>query len=635
MSRLTGAGPFRLLRLSWRQDPRRTFLSACLMLLGAAAVPVVAMRMGRLVDDALAGRNAEAAMEGVVIAVAALVSLTAGHFAHIAHFELSELNLLTFEQEILRATTAAPGLEHVENPRIADLLEVCRREKESLRGGLEALLALGSQTVGLVVSAALLVMVHPLLALLPLAGIPSLWLGRIAEARMARAQEETARDSRAAMHWFGLATGTSASQELRVYGLRDEVRRRHRAHWDRAGASLLRAGVGAAALRAAGQGTFAAVYLAGLFLALRQGLAGHGSVGEVVLVAALGAQVGQQVAAGVSMVRDLQRVGIAFGALDRLREALGVTPARELPGEARRPRGLLGPDRVDEEPTEHERPSAPASSSAGGTRGITLREVSYRYPASDSAALDSVDLHIPAGSTLAVVGENGSGKSTLVRLLCGLRRPTGGAILADGTDLQSIPVSEWRGRLAVAFQDFARLELVLRESVGVGDLRKIDSPDEIRRALARAHAEDLVEDVPQGLDTPLGSRADGGRELSAGQWQRVALGRGFLRDDARLLILDEPASALDPAAEQALFRSWTEQAERLGGSAGTITVVISHRFATVRTADLIVVLHEGRVEATGTHDELVAAGGRYARMFAVQARSYGWTPPEPTGPAGR
>jgi ATP-binding cassette subfamily B protein len=253
--------------------------------------------------------------------------------------------------------------------------------------------------------------------------------------------------------------------------------------------------------------------------------------------------------------------------------------------------------------------------------GIAFDRVTFRYPGSDRVALDGVSLRIPAGSTVAFVGENGAGKSTLVKLLCRFYDVESGSIAVDGRDLSRLPVDAWRARIAAGFQDFLRLEFPLLHSVGLGDLARLDDRAAVRSALERADATDLLERLPHGLDTPLGPSL-GGEELSGGQWQKVALARAMTRTEPLLLLLDEPTSALDAHAEHALFERYAASARVVAERTGGIAVFVSHRFSTVRMADLIVVVDGGRIAEQGTHEELLALGGIYAELFGLQAAAF-------------
>jgi ATP-binding cassette subfamily B protein len=221
---------------------------------------------------------------------------------------------------------------------------------------------------------------------------------------------------------------------------------------------------------------------------------------------------------------------------------------------------------------------------------------------------------------VAIVGENGAGKSTLVKLLCKLYEPTAGQILVDGSSLGRMPAPDWRSKLAGAFQDFFRFELKAQQSVGVGDVTRVEDRNAATTAVHRAGAEDVVSRLPAGLDTQLGPTWPEGVEVSFGQWQKLALARGFMRDTPLLLVLDEPTAALDAETEHALFERYAAAAR--DGSQGRITILVSHRFSTVRMADLIVVLDGARVAEVGSHDELMARRGPYAELYGIQAAAY-------------
>ena len=255
--------------------------------------------------------------------------------------------------------------------------------------------------------------------------------------------------------------------------------------------------------------------------------------------------------------------------------------------------------------------------------GIRLEHVSFRYPGTERLVLDDVSLDLPAGTVVAIVGENGAGKSTLVKLLCRFYQPAEGTITVDGRDLARMPANEWRARLGGAFQDFFRFELVAAQTVGLGDLERLDDRPAIDTAVTRAGASDVVDRLARGLDTQLGVTWDDGVEVSFGQWQKLALARGFMRDHPLLLVLDEPTAALDAETEHALFERYAASARSdEGADAGRITVLVSHRFSTVRMADLIVVLDGARVVEVGTHEALIANGGQYAELYGIQAAAY-------------
>ncbi|MBO4272711.1 ATP-binding cassette domain-containing protein, partial [Microbispora triticiradicis] len=254
--------------------------------------------------------------------------------------------------------------------------------------------------------------------------------------------------------------------------------------------------------------------------------------------------------------------------------------------------------------------------------GIRLENVSFVYPGTGKVILEDLSLTIPAGGSVALVGENGAGKSTLVKLLCGLYQPTSGRILVDGTDLRDLPAGEWQARVASLFQDFARFELLLRENVGVGDVARMEDEQAVLRAVELARAGRIVASVPGGLSGLLGHGYGQGTELSMGQWQTLGLARSQMREDPLLLVLDEPAAALDAAAEHAIFERYANLSADTGRRSGGITLFVSHRFSTVRMADMIVVLDRGRVAESGDHRALVTRRGLYAELYELQERIY-------------
>jgi ATP-binding cassette subfamily B protein len=255
------------------------------------------------------------------------------------------------------------------------------------------------------------------------------------------------------------------------------------------------------------------------------------------------------------------------------------------------------------------------------TQGIRLEGVTFAYPGTTRTVLEDVDLTLPAGSVVAVVGENGAGKSTLVKLLARMYAPSSGRITVDGTDIAGLDVAQWRERLAGAFQDFARLEVVAATTVGLGDEPRRDDRVAVGDAVERAGATPVVADLEQGLDTQLGPSWDSGVDVSFGQWQKLALARGYMRPEPLLLMLDEPTAALDAETEHALFERFAAGAREVVGN-GRVTVLVSHRFSTVRMADLIVVLDGARVVEVGSHEELMAHRGTYAELYTIQASSY-------------
>jgi len=261
----------------------------------------------------------------------------------------------------------------------------------------------------------------------------------------------------------------------------------------------------------------------------------------------------------------------------------------------------------------------PTGSSVRGPHpedGIRFEDVSFTYPGAQETALENITLHLVPGTSLALVGENGSGKTTLIKLLTRLYAPTSGRILLDGQDLAEWDEAALRERIGVIFQDFARYQLLVGENVGAGDERYFEDEERWRAAAVKGRASDFIDTLPAGYQTQLGKWFKDGRELSGGQWQKIALSRAFMRSRADILVLDEPTAAMDAQAEAEVFEHFRQLARE------RITILISHRFSTVRMADQIVVLNNGHIIERGSHEELMQLHGRYAQLFTLQARGY-------------
>jgi ATP-binding cassette subfamily B protein len=247
--------------------------------------------------------------------------------------------------------------------------------------------------------------------------------------------------------------------------------------------------------------------------------------------------------------------------------------------------------------------------------GIVFDHVSFQYPTGTRKVLQDITLTVRPGESVALVGANGSGKTTLIKLLCRLYDPTGGTITLDGIDLRDFETAALRREIGIIFQDYAQYHLTARENISFGNVEALGDQDRVVAAARHSGADEVIKGLKQGYDTILGKWFEDGEELSIGEWQKVALARAFMRD-AQIVVLDEPTSALDAKAEYEVFRQFRRLAK------GRTTILISHRFSTVRMADCIYVLDDGRVVENGTHEQLVQAGGRYGRLFETQARHY-------------
>ncbi len=249
-------------------------------------------------------------------------------------------------------------------------------------------------------------------------------------------------------------------------------------------------------------------------------------------------------------------------------------------------------------------------------RGLELENVSFRYPGVSSDAVSELSLSLQPGSSLAIVGENGSGKTTLIKLITRLYEPTSGTIRLDGLDLKEWDVDALRRRVGVIFQDFGRYQFTVGENIGAGDVHRIEEADRWQEAARAGMAEPFIDELPEGYETQLGRWFKGGRELSGGQWQKIALSRAFMRSDADILVLDEPTAAMDAASEASIFEHFRRM------SRDKMTILISHRFSTVRKADQIIVIEHGKIREAGNHESLMAEDGQYAHLFRLQAEGY-------------
>lgn len=584
--------------LAWRSG-RADFAGLIAMsVIGAVYLPLSTLWLRALTNAVVSGRAPDAVRWGM--AYGAATGLVALIFQRRWYFtqRVRDRSAIAIDRYLNELTAGLPGIEHHERPEFLDRLGLIHGDKAVLADNVPVMTSGLFLSVRFAFTAALLASLHPALLGLVLLALPSLATAGWGRHLQQQAQERTVeRSTRLGGHLFALITQPTLSKELWIFGSGAEVARRDRHLWDDVTAIQGRATAASAGLAAVGALLFGLGYVGAVALVAVRVARGAASLGDLTLAVTLAAQVNGQVQEGANTAVSVQSTRVAlqrFGWLLDYRDAAAAAQTHEPP--------TAVPDAIVED--------------------LAICDLSFRYPGTDIDVLSGITLTIPAGTSLAVVGDNGAGKSTLIKLLCRLYEPTSGSIRLDGVDIRRFDAAEWRRRLTAAFQDVARLELVVRETVGVGDIERLSEPGAVEDALARAGATDLATMIDGGLDAQLGKAWSGGIEISGGQWQKLGLGRAMMRRAPLVLILDEPTSALDAQSEHDLFQRQAVAARDSGGRNGAITILVSHRFSTVTTADQIAVIDDGRLIELGTHAALLAAGGLYAELFSIQANAY-------------
>lgn len=627
-----------LLTLAWHTDRRAGLVLTAFLLSGALSHGLVGVFLRELTDAATAGHATRAALWAVAAGASLATGVALGRAELALMQDLAERMGLSVQEEILTLTSSIPTIEHLERPAYLDKLRTLREESWHLYFAVWALALVAEHTAQIAFGVGLMAAVHPLLLLLLGAAVlPSLLVRGRAARHIDAAAERTAETTRLEEALSETITSAGSAKEARLSGAAPVLDTMADHRWEQTSAALTNAGLRAGLLTFAGSATFLAGYVSALGYAAW--LAGNhqATAGDIVLVATV----------GVQFVTQASRLAFHFGSvasglravsrLSWLRHYATTTHPHPPKPSVLQPSptptapdaGTLrpaAPDLSTKKPApEPITPDTTTSSQDGqplGDRldhGITLHQVSFTYPGTSRQVLHDLDLHLPAGSTVALVGSHGSGKTTLAKLLCGLYRPDHGEILVDHVPLDRLTPEYWRKRISAVFQDLARFELTAAETVGVGDLPRLHDHTAVKTALTRADATGLMSGLPHGLATELGDTFEHGVRLSGGQWQKLALARASMRDAPLLLVLDEPTASLDAPAESAVFARYAEAARR---HPGAVTLLITHRFPTVRMADLIVVLDGGRIVQQGTHADLVTRPGPYADLHTIQRDAF-------------
>jgi len=620
LSRLRGSFAYtpRTVALVWRSSRGATIALGGLTLV-AAVLPLAVAYAGKAIVDAVVARSADRALRWVLLELGliAALALTQRGLALLRQLLGARMSVDINVRILEKALTL--DLRHFEDPEFYDQLTRARREASSRPVSMVTeTFGIFQNLITLTGYAALLVRFSPWAVLiLVLAAIPA----TIAEVRFSnsafRLRNWRSPETRKLNYLEHVLANNAHAKEVKIYGLGPELLARYKTLGESFYAedrrlAMQRAGW-AYALSLIGTGAFYGCYA---FMAIAAA-AGKLTLGDLVLYVAAfrqGQQAFQSILSALGgMYEHNLYMSNLFQYLTIPTSAGGHDPAAQPAALAiersTRSTSTSPAARPDAERSE-------LAEATGSERGIRFDKVGFRYPGQSRWALRDISLFIPNGQSLALVGHNGAGKTTFIKLLTRLYEPTEGRILLDGRDLRDWDPDALRRRIGVVFQDFNQYQLKLRENVGLGSVEHLADEPRIGRAVEHGGASEVVTGVPGGLEAQLGRWFKDGVELSGGQWQKIALARAFMREEADILILDEPTAALDAEAEHAVFERFRALAR------GRTTIVISHRFPTVRMADRIVVIEGGNLLEEGTHAELLARGERYAHLFALQAAGY-------------
>ena len=583
---------WRLCKLGYRHEPRLMLWAFVLSQLAALPDALLALWLMLLGKGVLEHRSGLIQIAAVGLAISAVATWFLRTVSTRVQRRFRDRVTIALESHVARLQASIATIAHQERPEYLDRLSMLRNQVFVLDHMYMSVFSTVGWILRLGVTLALLVSIHPALLLLAVFAVPTVLTSTWRPGVERDAQERAAPSHRLARHLFMIATTAPPGKDVRVTGIGDRLIQDRRSAWERGYRPVAKARWGSALWHALAWAVFGFAYV-GAVVFVSSFL--HRPAGAVLLVLAAGARLSAYIGATAGEIGFLR--GFWMDGSRRLAwledYAASVAAAADL--------------------------AVPVAVH----RNIRLDHVSFAYPGTSRVVLDDVSLALPAGAVVAIVGENGAGKTTLVKLLAKMYEPSSGSIYVDEVPLARISTDQWRERVSGAFQDFFRFEFRVRHTVGLGDVPRMDEEPAVLAAVDRSGAGDVVAALPSGLETQLGPTWPAGVELSFGQWQKLALARGFMRDQPLLLVLDEPTAALDAETEHALFERYAAAAQgREGKGTGRITILVSHRFSTVRMADLIVVLDGARLVKVGTHDELMAKGGQYAELYGIQAAAY-------------
>lgn len=580
------------IRLSWRASPRQSLLLAGVIGFNALISALLAVALSSVITSAQAGQ-AWPTLLAVSLGVVSVTQIELGfrmQFSLRLHLASAVEDLV--KTDLARELISVPSLEAVSGPDSQVLIESIRRDAGWIADAAWTAGEMLSIVVQIALSVWLLSTVQPSLAFLPFLAVPgALWSRKVFRLE-SQAQRESAAHYGAARQLRDTIADPNTKRQIPSVAAYDYLLDRWAWHWAQAAEIKARAQVKSVAIRSAGTLLFTAGFLVALTWVVHAVLVGRLEPATVIMVIILIGRLQGQVGHGLWLLGRFNKSLVVAHQFQHLSDVLS-----RFTGEG----GLEAP--------------------SGLTSGIQLEHVSFRYPGETRLALEDVSVFLPSGKTVAVVGGNGAGKTTLALLLLGAYTPTEGDIQVDGVSIRELDRWSWWSRIASQQQDHARFHLSLHDNVGVGNLFHSQDLTRVISSLLKGGGGHLLSNLPAGLQTRLGERFNG-TELSKGQWQQVALARAHMRMAPVLLILDEPSASLDPHAEFETFRIQADLSKATQHGVGGVTVLISHRFANVRDADLILVLHEGRLVESGSHGQLLGLCGRYARMYRMQADGY-------------